>query len=61
MDVNAARAEYRSLRASCQRHDARRFDDVARRIAYELSDGEDITPSHYLQAARIICSGFDCA
>lgn len=56
-----ARNEYRTLRASCARHSAARFDELARNITHELSDGEDVTPGDWLHAARILVSGYDCA
>jgi hypothetical protein len=55
------RAEYSTIRASCARHSARRFNEIAASIAHELADGEDIAPSLYLRAARMICAGSDCA
>lgn len=57
----ADRIEYRRLRASCDRHDAKSFDDIARGIASELSDGEEMTSGLWVSAARIICSGQDYA
>ncbi len=57
----AARAEYATLRASCMRHTAAKFNEVAKRIVHELSDGEEYTPGMFVNAARIICSGYDCA
>jgi len=60
-DVTAARAQYASLRASCKRHTAARFNEIARRIAMELADGECETPANFVMAAHIICSGQDCA
>jgi hypothetical protein len=50
-DLTALRAEYRTLRASCTRHTAERFDEVARGIAYELADGEEVTPAMWVVVA----------
>ncbi len=56
-----ARNDYRTLRASCSRHTAKRFDEIAGDIAHDLADGEDITPALWVTAAQIVCSGQDCA
>ena len=61
MNANDARARYRALRASCKRHDARRFDEVAGGIVHDLCDGEDATPAMWVTAAEIVCSGQDHA
>ena len=55
------RAKYAALRASCKRHTAGRFNEIARRIAMELADGECETPANFIMAAHIICSGQDYA
>jgi hypothetical protein len=60
-EIEKDRAEYRGLRATCARHNARAFDGIAASIAHELADGEDITPALYIRAARIVCSGQDFA
>lgn len=59
--LTPAQREYLNLRTATTRMDAKRFDELAGRIAYELSDGEDITPEHWTQAARILHAGSDCA
>jgi hypothetical protein len=59
--LDADRAIYRSLRASCARHDAGRFDEIAGSIVHELRDGEEATPGMWIQAARIIYSEQDYA
>lgn len=59
--LTAEQIQYATLRAATTRMDAKRFDELAGRIAHELSDGEDITPDHWLQAARILHAGSDCA
>ena len=56
-----ARNEYRTLRASCARHSAARFDELACIIAHELSDGEDMLPADWVHAAQILVSGRDFA
>ena len=59
--LTPAQQEYVTLRAQTTRHTAKRFDELAGRIAHELSDGEDITSEHWTQAARILHAGSDCA
>lgn len=59
--VRDARRAYAALRASCSRHSARRFNELARQIAHELSDGEEVLPVHFLSAARMLVAGFDNA
>jgi len=56
--LEQARNTYRTLRAG-YRHELppARFDSIARDIAMELADGEEIEPQHYLTAARMIVSG----
>ncbi len=60
-ETAAARNEYRANRASCTRHNAARFDELAQRIARELCDGEEMTAAHWVQASRILASGQDYA
>lgn len=59
--LTPAQQEYVALRAQTTRHTTKRFDELAWNIAHELSDGEDITPEHWTQAARILHAGSDCA
>ena len=59
--LTAEQIQYAALRAATTRMDAKRFDSLAWNIVHELSDGEDITPAHWLQAARILRAGSDCA
>jgi len=56
-----ARQTYRALRLATTRHTAADFDDLARSIASELADGEDITPGLWVDAAYILHSGRDYA
>jgi hypothetical protein len=55
--TNAARIEYRNLRTSTKSLTAAQFDNLARSFAYQAADGEEIKPSHWLTAARMIASG----
>lgn len=60
-NVAADRKAYAALRASCKRHNAKRFDDLAADIVRELRDGEAATSRMWVEAARMICSGQDYA
>ena len=55
------RAEYRALRAACERYTAQQFDEVVAPIAHELADGEDITPQVWVAAAHMVAEGWDHA
>jgi hypothetical protein len=63
--IETLRAEYRALRASCKRHDAKRFDRLAEGIWLEMNDGEDFDghgkAEGFVHAAHIIVSGQDHA
>ena len=60
-DTETCRSEYRSLRAATTRHSVKRFDEIARDIAHDLADGEDLEPWLFVQAAEMIFNGQDHA
>ncbi len=61
MTTQAARIEYRNLRASSRIYTPARFDEIALRIAHEIADGECITPAMWAQAAKMIVTNDDDA
>lgn len=66
MDANltADRNTYRTIRATALpalRMSAERFDEIARGIVLELSDGENMTPGMWISAARDVAAGRLCA
>ena len=52
--LDTLRSEYRTIRAACTWLSAKVFDSKCACLAHELADGEDITPSHWVRAAREI-------
>ena len=60
MNVNALRAQYRSIRNASVAggsFTAQSFDDRARRLAHELADGEDMTAEVWVRAAKQVAAG----
>lgn len=52
MSIESMREEFRGYRGQFVGQEVFRFDARVRSLASELSDGEEITPYVYLQAAR---------
>jgi hypothetical protein len=58
--LRAARERYQVVRTASRRRlglDARGFDERARVLAYEMADGEEVTPHHWVSAAYELATG----
>ena len=53
-NVATLRDQYRTLRDACSWLSAKVFDAKCKRLAHELADGEEVTPAHWVRAAREI-------